>query len=50
MLLLCLENTNLNAFLRFFSSAFSFCAIVRDSASAKLSTAMARKTFKRMTQ
>lgn len=40
----------LRAFLRFFSSAFSFWAKVKDSASARLSTAMARKTFRRMTE
>lgn len=41
--------TNLIIFLRFFSSALSFWAEVRLSASARLSTAMARKTFRRMT-
>lgn len=41
---------NLRALFRIFSSAFSFCANVKDSASARLSTAMARKTFSRMTE
>ena len=43
------DPTDLSIFLRFFSSALSFWAEVRLSASARLSTAMAKKTFRRMT-
>lgn len=41
-------NTHLDIFLRFLSSALAFWADVRLSASARLSTAIARKTLRRM--
>ena len=39
---------SLRVFLRFFSISFSFCDSFNDSASAKLSTAMAKKTLSRI--
>lgn len=42
------DNTHLDIFLRFLSSALAFWADVRLSASARLSTAIARKTLRRM--
>lgn len=44
------SSTHRSNFWRFFSSAFSFWAEVRLSASARLSTAIARNTFRRMTE
>lgn len=43
-------STHLDIFLRFFSSALAFWAEVRLSASARLSTAMARKTLSRISE
>lgn len=42
--------THLDSFLRFLSSALAFWAEVRLSASARLSTAIARKTLSRMSE
>lgn len=42
--------THLDIFLRFLSSALAFWAEVRLSASARLSTAIARKTLSRMSE
>lgn len=44
------HSTHLDIFLRFLSSALAFWAEVRLSASARLSTAMARKTLSRMSE
>lgn len=44
------RNAHLDIFRRFLSSALAFWAEVRLSASARLSTAMARKTLSRMSE
>lgn len=44
------DSTDLDIFLRFLSSALAFWAEVRLSASARLSTAIARKTLSRISQ